>query len=847
MKNLTFVDKYVDNPLISSLMIHNYLSNSRLMIVTLLLIILGSCVKIPTPGPGPDPKTTIPANFSWKTIQDVNLNVQVPSVSGIGDNYIRVIRIYTSPMLKDGSLIASGAAKPGSPFVVKLTLPTALSSFYVQEILPTGKRTVQKVEVSSQQLNITISNSNSIAQPSQKIATKASFTSPSISIPANYDVTLGATGDITILGFGSGQSSVYGNTYKSYFIPAGVTRTAPTNLSNYLSHAILYVKGNLNLSSASLSLNKSTIVILDGGSVSVKGLSTGEFQATIPIVYLQQNASLTSASTVEFNGGITIVNKGSMSVNGDIKMNVASTFYNEGSIAVTKSSSGLLITNNSTLYNNGDINTNVYNLTSNASTVNDVSGKITAESFYLTNGTVLDNFNELVVTKKLKAEGGGTLNNHCNIAANGTEFQSAAVNLYEGSLWETQTSLINNATINMNSGSMYLTGNITEAYKMNLLSSSNIYSVFKCTGTVPDLRWASSQVKGKIEFVHTNLVAGSSGTNGSLLYEALFNNNGSILSKVQTKNILASSCNDAAGQIEDPTPVIIDNDGDGVAAEFDADDNDSNVAFVSYFPTETTWGTFAFEDLWPKKGDYDLNDLVLGFKITYFTNSSNKVTKMKFEYNIKASGSTMDLSAAFQLDKINASNISSVSREALSGTAPFTISSNGTEIGVSLAVIPLFNKVTDIVTEDFGQFLNTLPNNHIMTTNKSIVINFTIPVEFGDLSIDDNLNFFIVANPKGSTLRGKEIHLSSFFPTTKVDPSLFIGVNLYPTDKYKYIDGMMWGIMLPTSFDYPREYKSIETTYLHFREWALSGDAQFKDWYINTTDGYRDTTNIYTF
>jgi len=826
-------------------MIHNYLFNSKLAIIALFLLISGSCVKIPKPEPGPDPGTTIPANFNWKTVQDVNINVMVSSVSGIGDNYIRVIRIYSSPMLKDGSLIASGAAKPGSPLAVKLTLPTALSTLYVQEILPTGKRTVQKVEVSSSLLNITINNSTSISQPAQVIATKASFTSPSISIPANYDVTLGATGSTTILGFSAGQSSAYGNTYKSYYIPAGVTRTGSTNMSNYLSHAILYVKGNLNLSSTTISLNKTSIVILDGGSVTVKGLNTGVFDATIPIVYMQQNTNLTSSGKVEFNDGITIVNKGSMSVNGDLKMNVASTFYNEGSVVLTKNNYGLQITNNSTIYNNGTINTKVFNLTSNASMVNDVSGKVTAITYSQSNGTVLTNHHEIVATTSFKISGGGTVDNFCNISANLTDLQSASIYLHNGSLWETQNFNVNLSTIKMEGGSMFLTGGINNIYGMDLYSYSSDYSVFKCTGNIPDLRYSASYVDGKIEFVHTNLVEGS-GPNGRLLYAHLFDVNGSILSKIQTKNILASACNDAAGQIEDPAPTIIDNDGDGVAAEFDADDNDANVAFVSYFPTETTWGTFAFEDLWPWKGDYDMNDLVLGFKVTYFSNATNNITKIKFDYNSYASGSTKSIAAAFQLDKINASNILSVTGHNLNGSAPFSTTANGTESDVSLAVIPLFNIVENIPTSGFLTFLNTLSGENITTSNKTLTIRFVNPVSSSDVTMS-NFNLFIVVNTKGESLRGKEVHLPTFLPTSKVDNSFFSTGQLHQTDKYKLYDGMMSAIMIPVKFDYPAEYNSIESTYLHFREWALSGDTQFRDWYINTTDGYRDTTKIYTY
>ena len=392
-------------------MTHNRLLNSKLVIYLLVLLISSSCVKFPTPGPPPEPGTTIPTDFNWKTVQDVNVNIQVPSVTGIGDNYIRVIRVYSSPMLKDGSLIASGGAKPGSPFSIKLTLPTALSSLYVQEILPTGKRSVQKVDVSSSQVNVTINNSTSNAQPAQMIATKAAFTSPSIPLPSSYDVTLGAAGSTTILGFGSGESSSYGNTYKSYFIPAGVTRTGAITMSNYKAHAVLYVKGKLNLSGTTLSLQNTSIVILDGGSVTVKGISTSTFVATIPIIYLQKNATLTTTSNVEFNDGINIVNKGYMSVSGDIKMNVASTLYNEGYIKIPTATKGILITNSSTLYNSGTINTKDFKITTSASVVNDVSGSITTDTYYQSNGTVFDNYKEFISTKYLKINGGGIFNN----------------------------------------------------------------------------------------------------------------------------------------------------------------------------------------------------------------------------------------------------------------------------------------------------------------------------------------------------------------------------------------------------------------------------------------------------
>jgi LruC domain-containing protein len=371
-------------------------------------------------------------------------------------------------------------------------------------------------------------------------------------------------------------------------------------------------------------------------------------------------------------------------------------------------------------------------------------------------------------------------------------------------------------------GSMIQTGVIDDVYSMKVRSTSDIYSVFKCTGNIPEMRYAASEFNGKIELVHALLVDGS-GTNGRVRYESMFGNNGSVLSKTQTKNVLATTCNNAAGQIETPPPAIVDNDGDGVAAEFDVDDNDASVAFVSYFPSASTWGTYAFEDLWPVKGDYDVNDLVLGFRISYFSNASNLVSKLRFEYNMRAAGSTYSLAAAFQLDNISASNIASVTGQNMNGTSPLSVNTNGTENGVSLAVIPLFNSQKDVVS--YTGYLNTESGSYVITPDKSVNIRFSSPVQQSTLAMS-SFNLFIIANS-----RGNEIHLPTFRATTKFDSSLAAGSQLYPGDNFKYIDGMMWGLMIPETFQYPLESNTIISAYPHFGEWATSGGTTYTDWY----------------
>lgn len=282
--------------------------------------------------------------------------------------------------------------------------------------------------------------------------------------------------------------------------------------------------------------------------------------------------------------------------------------------------------------------------------------------------------------------------------------------------------------------------------------------------------------------------------------------------------------------------VVVDNDGDGVASGLDVDDSDPTVAFASYFPSAGTWGTYAFEDLWPVKGDYDVNDLVLGFKITYFTNASNLVTKFRLDYNMKGAGSTYNLGAAFQLDNIAATNVQSVSGRTLSGSSPFAIDANGCESGVSLAVIPLLNNQKDFIS--YSGYLNTVSGTHLDTPDEYVSVKFVTPFQQSNIAMN-SFNVFIVANT-----RAREIHLPTYAGTSKFDPLLASGYDLYSGDQFKNSDGMMWGIMIPEPFEYPAECSSILQAFLHFAEWATSGGAIYTDWYKSTA-GNKNMAFIY--
>lgn len=53
-----------------------------------------------------------------------------------------------------------------------------------------------------------------------------------------------------------------------------------------------------------------------------------------------------------------------------------------------------------------------------------------------------------------------------------------------------------------------------------------------------------------------------------------------------------------------------------------------------------------------------------------------------------------------------------------------------------------------------------------------------------------------------------------------------------------------WAINIYEKFDYPIEKQEALWVYSKFAEWAMSGGAQFPDWYKNLS-GYRNSSLIY--
>ncbi len=288
-----------------------------------------------------------------------------------------------------------------------------------------------------------------------------------------------------------------------------------------------------------------------------------------------------------------------------------------------------------------------------------------------------------------------------------------------------------------------------------------------------------------------------------------------------------------------------DSDGDGVDDEDDDYPDDPDRAFDNYYPANGN-GTLAYEDLWPGKGDYDFNDLVLDYRFKTVTNASNYVVEIYGKFIIKAFGAGFQNGFGYQLPNTNISpsDINVTGYDLQEGY--ITLNGNGLESGQTKPTIIVYDNAFNIMPHPGqGIGVNTdPPAPYVDPDTVDIYMDITDNV-YTMTQVDiANFNPFIIVDLN----RDYEVHLPDYPPTDLADQSIFGTVqdDSDPSNNryYKTENNLPWAINIYESFDYPIEKREISTAYNYFIEWAESGGISYSDWYQDNP-GYRNDTNIY--
>lgn len=282
------------------------------------------------------------------------------------------------------------------------------------------------------------------------------------------------------------------------------------------------------------------------------------------------------------------------------------------------------------------------------------------------------------------------------------------------------------------------------------------------------------------------------------------------------------------------TTTSPDGDGDGVPDAFDDFPTDGSRAFLVNYT-----GTLGFEDLWPAKGDYDFNDLVMGYDIDHQLNANGLVVDIIQDWTIRAAGAGYANGFGVQFDNLSASALQSV--ETWNGSS---WDAGTGEAGQSQATYLVFSNLFDHMNSAGGAFINTVPGNpYVNPVTLTRRITFATPQAESAVGTPP-YNCFLVVNGN----RGREVHLPDAQPTDLANAALFgtddddsnPGSNRY----YKTSNNLPWALHISGQFDYPVEYAEILQAYLHFASWAQSAGASDADWYLDQP-GYRDPSKVY--
>jgi len=289
-----------------------------------------------------------------------------------------------------------------------------------------------------------------------------------------------------------------------------------------------------------------------------------------------------------------------------------------------------------------------------------------------------------------------------------------------------------------------------------------------------------------------------------------------------------------------------DKDGDGVDDEKDAFPDDPERAFVQYTPGKDQWGTLAYEDLWPKQGDYDFNDLVLSYNFLEICNAKGDIVDVKGKFKVRAVGAGFKHGWGLELP-VPRSNVKTLT--GVSKTIPFTtLAANGTESDTKNLIFFGFANTNDILPRlnDVNPFINTArpPTGYKLPPYAfNIDLTFQTPVTRAALGTAPYNPFLVLEQD-----RKREVHLIDLPPTEKANMALFGTQDdrSKPAEKKFYRDknGMPWALNLPVEWDYPFERTSVNQTYLKFKDWAQSGGTSSTDWFTDKP-GNRVEANIY--
>lgn len=245
---------------------------------------------------------------------------------------------------------------------------------------------------------------------------------------------------------------------------------------------------------------------------------------------------------------------------------------------------------------------------------------------------------------------------------------------------------------------------------------------------------------------------------------------------------------------------------------------------VGHFCYPSTGSAYrAFEDLWPAKGDYDFNDLIIKYDYIARSNSKNKLISIEFNITLPALGASHKNGIAMQLFTKNgntyARHTGGVYRATQQGVS---IDSQDPDV---MIISPDVFAMLPKHYRNVGDGAEGTPYSF----NVTVLVDPAAQIDLSNLYVD----LFLIR----SNNRGLEVHMPGIPPSTAASNLIFNTVDDRSQSNgwYRTSNNMPWAIEIISSVNWKHPLSKVPVwqAYPDFTPWVNSSGSLFTTWYTN--------------
>lgn len=776
----------------------------------------------------------IPANFDWSTLSSVKVNI-TPDDHYDG-KYFYMIEIFgENPVVNPNAILfAKGVGKGLYPYEATITLPDAISTLYIRQTDPQGKKKVSMATVTGRQFEYNFAPVPT-TMSAQDVKTRT-FSDNINFEPDDSQYSIPELPSANLHVFNPQEPIIKNGC--DYILQGEYSGKISFEKGNQKSR--LFITGKWENTEDKTSLSSNTdLIVLAGGNIQSK---------TDWVIITNSNTAIFIAE----NGQIGNKNKENIS----IQFSTSGKLINKGKLYLDDVYTG----SNTSIYNNGEFISDEIEQADPQDFIN--RGTVIVEELKTKGSLRFYNSGTFRITEKMQTENpsvlkntkllwiydahiqGGQIINHDSIYVKELECENSQIYNYHKikaleELDFKKSKIFNECRIE--------TKELELSQSQLQLSTQTSVECKKLESDASQILIGSGALfvaTDKAEFdAQQNTISGVGEKDGLLRLEKIEWDDG------RNYNLLYS------GNLEIDCQKFKDNEKNGRTyyilqspARF------AENGTITYIPAGECTGSgnitedgpieepefpilgrirqpysWIMEDVYPDLGDYDMNDMVVGIdSIDYLITQKNEITGFTLHMRMRAVGALQRIGGGLQLDGISPQNIKTVTySDNLRFTdGTFETDAQGTEKEQTYAVIPLFDNAHSILgLPDHHTFANTISAGktgylNIPAPSIRITVSFNQAVSSVYVT-PERLNLFaIVENRNG--FRNLEIHLPGFAHTDK---------SRVADDVKAVTQDLMWSLLLPQQFHYAEEKTDIRKAYPKFQNWVKSNKTEDKNWY----------------